>query len=385
MAAPVLVPADGRGNRVAQPTRGKPDHLIGIQILRGLAASAVALHHSLEMSNGVPGRFSPDWLTTAGAAGVDIFFVISGFIMLHVSFPDVDKPLTPSSFLVRRALRIYPFYWLCNLAMLALAVAGFLRHQDHGAKTILRSLLLLPGDHYLLGVAWTLVYEIYFYILFAASLFARSIIASVVIPSVMILGLMLASPLLPSGAVRDFLGNPIAVEFCLGLGLNLVWRRHRFGGRLPLVLGGIGALALALAPLVFIPPSTNGLLPARRIFAWGLPALLIVAASLRPVHPRRLVRAAAIVGDASYSIYLSHIFLMIAYGWLLRIPAVGQMPQLFLVFVVTLSCVIVGVACHFAVEKPTLNLLHKARQRRRTSALIRPPAVGDRAEEAASP
>ncbi len=369
---------------MAQPARGEPDHLIGIQILRGFAASAVALHHSLEMSNGVPGRFSADWLTTAGAAGVDVFFVISGFIMLHVSFPTDGRSLPPGAFLIRRALRIYPFYWLCSLAMLALAAVGFLRHQDHGTTTILHSLLLLPHDHYLLGVAWTLVYEIYFYILFAVSLLARSIIASVAIPSAMIVALMVTSPLLPPGAARNFLGNPIALEFCFGLGLNIVWRHHHFNGRLPALFGGIGALAITLAPLVFTPPTTNGLLPEARVFAWGLPALLIVAASLPPVRPHNLTRWAAIVGDASYSIYLSHVFVMIAYGRLLKIPVVGEMPQMPWVVVVTLLSVIVGVACHFAVERPILDVLHKARRRRR-AVLARPPGISDHAEKPASP
>src|ERR1700753_3607011 len=132
-------------------------------MLRGWAAIAVAFHHALEMSNGALHPFSPDWLTTAGAAGVDVFFVISGFIMPHVSFPIGRPPLRPAAFLGRRILRIYPFYWLCCLAMLALGLAGFLRHQDQSAQTILCSLLLFPNSHYLVGVAWTLVYEIYFY------------------------------------------------------------------------------------------------------------------------------------------------------------------------------------------------------------------------------
>lgn len=88
------------------------DHveLYGIQMLRAIAALAVVVHHTLEESGGAIGKFSPDWLTTSGASGVDIFFVISGFIMFHVTFRDRRGPPTPGTFLFRRATRIYPFY-----------------------------------------------------------------------------------------------------------------------------------------------------------------------------------------------------------------------------------------------------------------------------------
>jgi exopolysaccharide production protein ExoZ len=77
------------------------NELFGIQMLRGIAALAVVLHHSLEESNGSTGRFSPDWATTFGASGVDIFFVISGLIMFYTSFPDLRQPISPAKFALR--------------------------------------------------------------------------------------------------------------------------------------------------------------------------------------------------------------------------------------------------------------------------------------------
>ena len=96
------------------PSGGERLELVGIQMLRGIAASLVVFHHSLEesLASAVPPT-SPDWLTTFGASGVDIFFVISGFIMVYTSFPLRRPPVRPINFVVKRASRIYPFYWFC--------------------------------------------------------------------------------------------------------------------------------------------------------------------------------------------------------------------------------------------------------------------------------
>ena len=87
--------------------------LDSLQMLRGVAAAAVVVHHALEVSNGAASAFSPDFLTTAGAAGVDVFFVISGFIILYTSFPAGRSPLSPRTFMLRRMIRIYPMHWIC--------------------------------------------------------------------------------------------------------------------------------------------------------------------------------------------------------------------------------------------------------------------------------
>jgi exopolysaccharide production protein ExoZ len=127
--------------------------LFGIQIMRGNAASLVVLHHSLEesLASPIPPQ-SPDWLTTVGASGVDIFFVISGFIILHTSFPS-DKPsLSPMEFVKRRLSRIYPFYWFCLIVTLSLWSAGLYRKLDPTLWTVVRAFLLLPTDYPIIGV-----------------------------------------------------------------------------------------------------------------------------------------------------------------------------------------------------------------------------------------
>jgi exopolysaccharide production protein ExoZ len=142
---------------------GERVELVGIQILRGIAASLVVLHHTLEESGASTAPpTSPDWLTTFGASGVDIFFVISGFIMLHTSYPRGRPPVQPIDFVVKRVSRIYPFYWFCVFVALALWSVGFFRKLDPTFWSINRALLLLPADKPVISVSWTLVYEIYF-------------------------------------------------------------------------------------------------------------------------------------------------------------------------------------------------------------------------------
>lgn len=342
-----------------QPAATGPAEIHGLQAMRGFAATAVVLHHALEHSNGAARPFSPDWLTLSGAAGVDVFFVISGFIMLHVSFADGRQPTPPGRFLLLRATRIYPFYWMCFAAMLAIHAAGFLRSHAWTGDEVLTALFLMPTGNQVIGVAWTLTYEIWFYLLFATTLRWGSPRISVVVTTAGIGVALMAAPLLPGGALARFLADPIALEFCMGLGLAWVFRRAARQGRawqLP-AWPMIPAVAVILAAPVAVPyANTAGLPGAARVLAWGLPALVIVACSIALGPPRRIwQRWLVAVGDASYAIYLTHVFAMILYGKALRDTALGALPQPPLVLAVVAVSVILGLVAHRVVEAPLIR------------------------------
>jgi peptidoglycan/LPS O-acetylase OafA/YrhL len=336
-------------------------------MLRALAALAVVTHHALEVSNGAAGRFSPDWLTTSGASGVDIFFVISGFIMLHVSFRPHRPPPPPGRFLLRRMTRIYPLYWLCCLAMLAAAAAGFLRGQAWSGADVATSLLLLPSDHLLVNVSWTLVYELYFYLIFAVMLLARSMAAAVIGASVSIVCLWLGAGLLPWPGLRSLLADPIPLEFCMGLCLawatsRRTFRRSGIGWGLALI--GLGVMTAA--PLFVVHPDTSGLPGLPRVLAWGLPAVLVMMASL-PIGPPRnpATRFAVLLGDASYALYLTHVFVMIGYGWVLKSTGFGAHSQVWAVPVVVLVSVVIAIGTHRLIERPILAIIRTVSARGR--------------------
>lgn len=338
---------------------GTQSELSGVQMLRGVAAIAVLTHHALEVSNGAKTAFSPDWLTTSGASGVDIFFVISGFIMLYTSFRQSRAPLSPRSFLIRRAIRIYPLYWFCCLIMLSIMAVGFMKNHQVSASQAALSLALLPSSQSIIDVSWTLVYEVYFYAIFGTFLLLGSRTLSVMASTVAIAAFGFLGSSLEESAVRDFLTNPIPWEFVFGLCLALAFHHYRSNWRIRFspFWAVPGFAVLAFAPFYVLHDGTAGLDGWPRVLAWGLPATLIVAASLSIGQSRDVIsRLAVFLGDASYTIYLTHIFVLFGYGLALRSTLVSEAPQLILVPIFVVLAILVGVATHVLIEKPILAL-----------------------------
>jgi peptidoglycan/LPS O-acetylase OafA/YrhL len=297
---------------------------------------------------------SPDWLTTFGAAGVDIFFVISGFIMFYVSFPTDQAAASPVSFLVKRITRIYPFYWFCLALVLGLWSIGLSRSLQLDADILVRSIFLFPSEPQIIKVAWTLVYEMYFYVIFAATLMFRRPLISLFGTSGAIFVLYTMSHFASDTALRDFLGDPIAAEFCFGLILAYLFQRRP--GLFPVshLLRFPGFALLAIAPLVVSHANTT-LPDDMRVLAWGVPAFLIVLSflSLKPSRTP-LRRAMVLLGDASYAIYLTHSFVMVIYARLLK-GSLANLPQLPVIPLVVLLSASLGLLLHFFVERRLID------------------------------
>ena len=295
-------------------------------------------------------------MITSGAAGVDLFFVISGFIMLYVSFPTRLEASKPGLFLFRRATRIYPLYWICCAAVVALWAIGLFASKAISTSVIIKSALLVPTPDTLIGVSWTLSYEIYFYLVFAATLSLRSRIASAIVTTLIIATFLVLARDLPESSMADFLLNPIVLEFCFGLLLALAW----FSGFRPTSLSGpcpVSFLIIA-APLFVAHSDTNGLPPFARTIVWGLPAVLVLTGFLSVGPPKgRGTRFAVLVGDASYAIYLTHFFAMVIYAKLLISTPLGALPQTPIIPIVFAACIAAGLMTHFLVERPILAMI----------------------------
>jgi peptidoglycan/LPS O-acetylase OafA/YrhL len=288
-----------------------------LQLLRAVAALCVVAYHAAEMWRA---RLSPggSFDGTKAAAGVDIFFVISGFVMVFSAGRLAGAPHPGRLFLWSRLRRIVPLYWLCSVAKIAaLAVSG------GGARLsvsyCLASLLFLPVHDAaglfkpVLPVGWTLSFEMLFYVLFAAALGAGLAPAVIVPPVLIVLALMPHG----GGAIGEF-SNPIVLEFAYGIALAVLWQR---GWR----MGGWAALALLIAGsacLVFLPKAFLG----ARFLGWGLPAAAVVAGlvSLETIVAPALPRFCLALGDASYAIYLTHGFVLAAFPAVLRGTSVGR-------------------------------------------------------------
>ena len=356
--------------------------LVSIQYLRAMAALMVVYFHSAYQwshASGHPIGFP----ATLGSAGVDVFFVISGLIMWITT---AGAKMSPSKFMLKRITRIVPIYWLLTLLLTAIAVARpdlvSTARFDHAH--LVASLLFVPWQHphYAIDTpltsyapviipGWTLNYEMAFYLLFSLFLLVPLRRRFLSVTSALVLVVLAGYVLEPDGRLKLY-SDPIILEFCFGI-----------------VIGRIYTSAFTLAPIIsfglFLGGFTALLLMglqvnAPRIVGWGIPAAMIVAGAVlgekkvgvREVAPLRLL------GDASYSLYLTHVFALTAATkfWIFAINRVdphavfGMFGSLYGFLFAGFSfvvAIVTGVVFYKLVEVPIINYF---RGKSRASAFI---------------
>jgi exopolysaccharide production protein ExoZ len=345
-----------------------------LQSLRAFAALAVVSHHAMravtinaspELDLPEPLLLTSHAMIELGAVGVDLFFILSGFLMVYIAAPYIERHKSIGNFLLQRAIRIWPMYILATGLYLGLNIALRLsqgRELPFDASPLrLLSFVLVPSFNAsgqlqpILGVGWTLIYEVLFYLVFALALFVSR---KALLPAVaLILGaLFLAGAALPGGTVAHaFLGNPIIFEFLLGALVAKLFLGDRLAVVPPLVaiLGGF-VLLLAFAWL----PNEGYL----RVLYRGIPSLMIFIGVLNIDAKISWPKWWIHVGDGSYSIYLFHlIFLYPLAGFMLRkfaaagyVQGAAEMTALAGFVVVTA----IGLLIHRMIEKPITTLLH---------------------------
>lgn len=297
-----------------------------LQALRALAAIGVVVFHvGLLPATSLP--------FTIGAAGVDLFFVLSGFIIAYSSSRDARQ------FLVRRLIRILPAYWIAT-AIAALFVLQAMSPTDT-FDWLVQSLFYLPGPGgrpVLIFVAWTLVYELVFYLLYWVALRAGTRRAPVVaIAMLLVLGLV-PVPGLPGPW-------PLLLEFVLGVCVYLAIDNlsGSVGKGVGLWVAGAGLLALPLlAQLTGYNPDEYQSIA--RVLVWGLPATCIVLGAVLAEGEGLAIRSRAVLmlGAASYALYLLH---PVAVGQLLQLPP--QSPPISWLACIAATGAIVGVSVLF--------------------------------------
>jgi exopolysaccharide production protein ExoZ len=334
-----------------------------IQALRAVAALFVVLFHAFETWGERVDPAAPGVNWENGAAGVDIFFVISGFVMVISSRRLVAQPGGALIFLWHRVVRIVPLYWLLTTVKIlaVMALGGIVLRTGLGFDFVAGSYLFLPvtdsAGHFrpVLPVGWTLTYEFLFYLLFAAALALRVDALRIVLPG---LGLIAIAALVRSDTwpAWTILFDTIVVEFVFGVMLAK-WTLRGF--RLPpaiaagLVVGGFGLILML--PMI----SENA-----RVLMWGIPAFAIVAGavSLEPFVAATLPRWLLTLGDASYSIYLSHGFVLPALGLLFgRVVPPGVWTEGLTIVLCLLVSSLVGWVVFRLIESPMLRALRGRR------------------------
>jgi exopolysaccharide production protein ExoZ len=285
-----------------------------LQVLRAFAAGTVVVHHA----SGVGPRQSWYGEWGGGAAGVDIFFIISGFIMAYSS-PGIMRNARPGwTFLKRRAERIYPVYWVLTTlkVVIALVVPTVIGIGLGSPTHILSSYLLLPlgpGSAGLLPIlvwGWTLMFEMLFYLLYAFAL-GLSIKPLIIITPV--LGVLAGCAFWRQPISMPFSGyvDPIVLEFLYGMVLFevYVWWQKRDRRLSQLFIWSLLTLGLCL---MFV--SRNQEFKLLRPFVWGIPALMITMSALllEQKFGRSVPKLLLQCGNESYALYLTHVFVLSA-------------------------------------------------------------------------
>ena len=328
-----------------------------VQFLRFLAAASVLLGHAMmegKHSDLLPSLFDPIYNFPWGA-GVDVFFVISGFIMFFVSADKTPGVNTARTFIAKRIRRVVPLYWFFTLLML-IAILLFpdrVSESDTGWGEMVSSLLFvpyLPNDDGLfrpvLAQGWTLNYEMYFYACFAVTVLLTIRWRFISIALIMLTIVALSAISNGSVGALTFYGNTVVIEFLLGGAIFFVMKK---GGRVnsAVCLAGI---ALAVAMLCLAPETPN----QTRVIYWGLPAFILSSSVILCAGRIRAVFSLPIfqvLGDASYALYLSHPF---AYNFLLLalVHVPGPLAKTIYVPVALLVCLAAAVFVNRLIERP---------------------------------
>jgi exopolysaccharide production protein ExoZ len=338
--------------------------LLTLQVTRGVAANLVVLSHLSVIETKYTGGHILPTFSFYGTAGVDIFFVLSGFIMVVVA----GKRIRAVQFLWRRAARIYPAYWVVSLVVLATSLVepGWVNSSIQGPISLWRSFLLVPDSTLpLLAVGWTLIHEVYFYLVFAVFLALRISIPigllgwGVVLLIITIVGGDYVTSL-PLGRVWT---NPLTAEFIMGAAIGVLYDRKTMRGG---AWTGVMGLATLVTSIIFVAPALqladNPYLDAWRVVLFGMPAALIIyglaASEQKAVQtPARLLVA---LGDWSYATYLTHVLVLSAIGRIIHsLAQPGPMSSLMLIAVGFLAVNLVGAFMFRFFERPTLAVPHR--------------------------
>lgn len=337
-----------------------PAKLNGIQVLRGVAAISVLVFHAALQEANFPfakeyGVF--EWVQRWGFGGVNLFFVVSGFIIAWTAYEDMGKPRRSLHYISQRVVRIYPIYWLvfATAAFMQITVIG----DNTGVKgdliaTTLRAMLLIdPSSHYLVPQAWTLDYEVMFYALFFVAFFIPR-------PAVLAVVLLWGCAIIASkvfGPIRHMALDVMCLHFVGGIAIAFLLKRGVTLLAIPaIVVGVLWWVAAALANQFQFANENDTL---HRLLGFGCGSMVLVygvaALDLRKprTYPGLLVR----FGDASYTIYLIHLSVLWVFGRLAL--SIGYFPQ-YVIWMIGIIAVpiMLGLAIYRHIERPMLKGFH---------------------------
>lgn len=340
--------------------------LNSIQVLRGIAALYVTIYHLKDvMPKDAAFRKEFEFIFASGPAGVSLFFVISGFIMVFITRNTVASGRNILRFIAKRLIRIWPAYAVITIAYCLLH--SRLTPNPEWPSELLRSLLFIPlantpapfYGYAVLNVGWSLNYEIYFYLLIAVSMlfsrlrwyafFLMIAVTLVAIPTYYGVFTLKADKMEDLGSpYLNMVTNPIIWNFVCGVLLGLAYYNRAFYEWIRAFLSWnmMAPTLLSLAIWQFLSGFLGGFGP----FEWGLGSVTVFAVFVFHYQeriqkfPSWLVR----LGDMSFSIYLLHVPIVVGLGFLFRklgFPVYGEGTAMFF-----LSVAVTLIASHLSYE-----------------------------------
>jgi exopolysaccharide production protein ExoZ len=328
-----------------------------IQVLRGIAALLVVVHHACNFLNEHSPGSGFDF--KIGAIGVDIFFFISGFIMYCSTLRHGGTVVETWVFWKKRIIRIVPLYWLITAIIV---VAAVMRPSSNLSAAVnlngfIKSVLFIPYVSAgglmqpVVGQGWTLNYEMFFYLVLGIVLLVSRRYMLIGILAVFAVFQVAAWYVGASSVVLGFYASPLMLEFVGGVILAMVY----LSGRLPPqwlfnagIVSGVFALTRDEGFRIYFTSEWH------RVAIWGVFSLVLVAGFLGRDSwwKRRSPRIMTFLGDASYSIYLSHVLAFsILWKVFARLSVFHDLPAGVLLSALCLFAALFGSALYWFVER----------------------------------
>lgn len=300
----------------------------------------VVLYHTFRMGENIGGRL-PEWMHGLHA-GVDLFFVISGYVVSLSCFKAFEKQeFKLQKFLVDRLIRVAPMYWIGTMVYIGVSYIGIKTQRDISTGTLVRSLFFLPTDFpgqtlqsTIVPVGWTLVYEMFFYVSLglAAHFFKKHFVVPIILAAVLVAPLHFVS----SNFLISHYCHPLFLEFAFGV--FLVGNHRRLNTLIARLLMLTGVVTTVLCCYIVrqepFGVSTLCVLPFAALACFGA----------KHANPRGTYFLGW-VGNASFSIYLTH-------GYILNPVLKLQLPLMSQYVFAPVAALFIGYVIHIALEKP---------------------------------
>jgi exopolysaccharide production protein ExoZ len=340
-----------------------------IQFLRGFAALAVVIHHT---GGYVKRYFVPTLLFddnfSIGFAGVDLFFVISGFIIHFTSKKYLDNPSKIKDYLKKRFIRVYPIYWIITTTLfLSSWLIVKILHKNifsigypETVITYLKTYTLFPLHFAINPVTWTLSYELFFYLCFAILIISKRLwIVPAIIIAISFYNIFIDISEIPDINFNyyNFVFSGYNFEFMFGFLIYQFYEKIKLSNIISVIL-----LIVSISIIVFFGYSVGDYDSYQRVLTFGLPSglILIGLLNLEKNNAISFPKFTIILGDASYALYLIHFPMMLLLNKLPQILGYNfsANQEVWYSYFIIIAIIITSVSVHKWVEKPVAKKLN---------------------------